>query len=215
MRNIVFFILLGLANFAFALDNDEQSQLEQRINELTDQIEQINHKNDVLAKKFENLSADMEFRFKELENKKAVATKTPEAASKKPADPKLAKQEYENAYGLLKEQRYEEAENALSEFLKAYPNSEYTGGAYYWLGESFMLRKRYDKAAVHYIQSFSKFPKNKKADISMLKLSAALNMLKKKKEACEMLGKLKAKNSSLSPVMQKLLQKELVQVGCK
>ena len=216
MIRIVLVTLLLVANLAYAEPVEQEelvtTDLETRVNELTDQIEQINHKNDILLKKLDALSADVEFRFKELESKnKAVKVE----AAKKPADPKLARSEFEQAYALLKEQKYEEAEVALAEFIKNYPSSEYTGGAYYWLGESFMLRKRYDKAAVNYIQSFSKFPKNNKADMSMFKLATALNMLGKKKEACEMLAKLKAKNVSLTPAMQKLLQKELGQNKCK
>ncbi len=205
-----------VSNIAYAeLNEDSVAHLEQRLNGLTDQIEQINHKYDLLLKKFDALATDVEFRFKELETKNKAAPIKAAEVTKKPTDSKLAKLEFEKAYTLLKEQRYEDAELALAEFIKIYPSSEYTGNAYYWLGESFMLRKRYDKAAVNYIQSFSKFPKNSKADLSILKLSSSLNALGKKKEACEMLAKLKAKNTSLSPSLQKLLQKELTQVGCK
>lgn len=216
MVKVALLVLLLLSDFVcLAQDaNDEMTiQLEQRLNDLTNQIEQINHKYNLLLKKFESLSADVEFRFKEIGDKKNI-TKVAEVI-KKPGDPKLAKIEFDNAYALLKEQKYQEAELALEGFLKSYPNNEYTGPAYYWLGESFILRKRYDKAAVNYILSFSKFPKNNKADLSMLKLYSALNKLGKKKEACDILAKLKVKMKSLSPPMQKLLQKEMTQGSCK
>jgi len=104
---------------------------------------------------------------------------------------------------------------ALSNFVKAYPKNEYTGNAYYWLAESFMIRKQYNKAAINYITSFNKFPQNSKADLSMLKLSSALTQIGKKKEACSTLKKLTAKKANLSSAMQKMLQKEISKSGCK
>lgn len=217
LKRICFIILFLMINLSFlAQASDEMMEnLQQRINDLTDQIEKINHKYDVLMKKFETLAADVEFRLKESEKNKINAEKTAEPVKKKSLDPKHAKLEFEKAYALIKDQQYNDAEQAFTEFVSSYPNSEYTGAAYYWLGESFMLRKRYDKAAINYIHSFSKFPKNAKADLSMLKLARALNMLGKKKEACSSLANLKAKNSSLSPAMQKLLARELAQLSCK
>lgn len=207
--------ILGLLLvYSATMQATDTDNLEQRINDLTDQLEKMNHKYDILVKKMDTLASDVEFRFKELEKNKATTAKTPET-TKKTADPKLAREEFNKAYTLIKEQEYENAEQAFIGFVNTYPNSEYTGAAYYWLGESFMLRKRYDKAAINYIQSFSKFPKNAKADLSMLKLAKALNMLGKKAEACSTLATLKAKNASLTPAMQKLLAKESAQIACK
>lgn len=214
MRKLILLLLITFSSIAYA--NDEMVyQLEQRINELTDKVEQLSHQNNILQKKLDSLAEDVEFRMKGLESKPKAESSAKTAASAKAADPKLSKVKFDEAYALLKEQKYGEAEVAFSDFLDAYPKSEYAGNAYYWLGESFMLRKRYDKAAVNYLQSFSKFPKNSKADLSILKLSSALHALGKKKESCAMLAKLKAKNASLTPTMQGLLKKELAKSGCK
>ncbi len=204
------FIISGLA---YAENDEAVAQLEQRINELTDKLEQLTHKNDILIKRLDVLAADVEYRFKAVDTHNLAQENQTKPV--KLGNPKQVKPEFDKAIALLKEQKYEEAEQALNIFVKAYPSSEYTGNAYYWLGESFMLRKKYDKAAINYILSFSKFPKNNKADLSMLKLSAALNMLGKKKESCSMLAKLKLKRDSLSPAMQKMLQKEINKTECK
>ncbi len=234
MNKLILLLLLVIANIAYADPSDSDdyvANLEQRVNELTDKLEQLVHQNDILQKKFDSLAKDVDFRVSELESKKRpaapVAVENDQESAKeeekiapkeepvKPGDPKLAKEQFEHAYTLLKEQRYEEAEVALNEFLKAYPKSEYSGNAYYWLGESFMLRKRYDKAAVNYLSSVSKFPKSSKADLSMLKLSMALNKLGKAKEACTILAKLKLKKDKLNPAATKLLEKELAKSSCK
>lgn len=214
MRKLIFLLIITFS--ALACADDMVYQLEQRINELTDKVEKLTHENDLLQQRIDSLSEDVDFRIKGLENKSSTTQKaTPPTKANKKTDPKLAKAQFDKAYDLLKNQKYSEAETALSNFISNYPKSEYTGNAYYWLGESFMLRKKYDKAAVNYLQSFNQFPKNSKADLSILKLSSALNALGKKKEACTMLDKLKAKNASLSTTMQKLLKKELSNNGCK
>ena len=180
MRKIIILLLIAISDIAYAND-DAVYNLEQRVNELTDKIEQLTHQNSVLQKKLDALAEDVEFRMKGLESKpKASAEKS--VAPAKAVDPKLSKIKFDEAYNMLKEQKYAEAETAFTEFLENYPKSEYAGNAYYWLGESFMLRKRFDKAAVNYLQSLTKFPKNSKADISTLKLYNALNALGKKKE---------------------------------
>jgi tol-pal system protein YbgF len=213
LRTILVLLLILTCNLSYAND-DSVAELEQRINELTDKIEQLTHKNDILLKKLDSLAADVEYRFKEAATHKPTGAQENVANRVKPGDPKQAKPDFDKALSLLKAQKYEEAEQALSAFVKAHPNSEYTGNAYYWLGESFMLVKKYDKAAINYILSFNKFPKNSKADLSMLKLSKALSALGKKKEACSTLAKLKLKKDTLSPVMQKMLQKEITKAEC-
>ena len=214
----VILLFVSTAIYAESFEDDVSNNTESTITELTDKVEKLEHKNKLLQKKIDALAADIDFRFKELEGK-AKQTSSKKSAAKaeavKPADPKLARVKFEKAYALIKEQNYEKAENAFALFIKEYPNNPYTGNAYYWMGESFMLRKKYDKAAVNYLQSFSKFPKNDKADLSMLKLSSALNILGQKKESCSILAKLKAKKTSLSSTIQKLLEKDLKQSGCK
>jgi tol-pal system protein YbgF len=215
MRKRIFIWLLFFANAALANDG-EIYHLEQRVNELTDKVEQLTHQNSILQKKMDALASDVEFRMKAVESKpKAAKSEEKQEKVTKSKDPNQIKKQFDDAYSLLQGQKYEEAETAFSEFVASYPKSEYTGNAYYWLGETFMLRKRYDKAAVNYIMSFDKFPKNNKADLSMLKLSTALKNLGKKKEACATLAKLKAKKDKLSASMQKLLAKELSNSGCK
>ena len=212
IRIITVFLTIIIANIAYAETDDLVVNLEQRINELTNQLEQLTHKNDLLLKKLDSLAEDIEYRIKMLE--KQNPNQTQQVKKTKVTDPKQIKEAFDKALGLLKAQRPLEAEQALDSFAKTYPNSEYTGNAYYWLGESFMSRKKYDKAAINYILSFNKFPKNNKANLSMLKLFSALNALGKKKEACAVLTKLKLKTNSLSPTLKTMLQKEVNKAKC-
>lgn len=210
-------LLLFLVSSVASAENEDYTNLEQRINELTDKLEQLTHKNDILQKKFDALAEDVEFRFKQQQTTKTtpIENKQPAQETAVKKDPKNAKEDFDAALKLLKEQNYAAAEQALSSFVKSYPNSEYTGNAYYWLGESFLLRKKYEKAAINYIMSFNKYPKNNKADLSMIKLVTSLNILGKKKEACTTIAKIRAKKTVLSPALQKMFEKEIKKADCK
>jgi tol-pal system protein YbgF len=211
IRKTIILLIILAAKISCANEDDAIMQLQQRINDLTNKIEQLEHKNDLLSKRIESLATDIDYRFRESGSKNQPA----KTATVAPGDPKKAKTQFETAINQLKAGKYAQAEQDLSIFVKAYPKSEYTGNAYYWLAESFMLRKKFDKAAINYITSFNKFSKNSKADLSMLKLGTALNGLGKTKEACATLKKLTTKKSSLSQTMQKMLQKEVIRIGCK
>jgi tol-pal system protein YbgF len=75
-------------------------------------------------------------------------------------------------------------------FLQKYPDSNFAQNAVFWYGETFYLRSIFDKAALHYLQGYKKYPKGIKAADSLLKLSFSLAHLNKNKEACIMLDKL-------------------------
>lgn len=216
---IIAFIFLCFAINANANDIDEQlNMLEQRINEITNKNEQLTHEYEVLSKKLDSLAEELNSRIKKLEDSKISPEPKLSPAKdmvEKPANPQMAKAKFDAAFQLIAEEKYAEAEQAFIEFIKKYPTNEYTGSAYYWLGETYALRKKYDKAAINYIQSFNKFPKNSKADISMLKLAITLNQLGKNKEACLTLTKLNVRAKLLSPALQKLLKKESAKITCK
>lgn len=100
------------------------------------------------------------------------------------------KQEYDSALSLLKDGKYDEAEEKFASFVEKYPDSRLKSNAMFWHAETFFHRNNYDKAAVQYLKSYKFQPKGAKAADSLLKLSIVLGELKKKKEACAILDKL-------------------------
>lgn len=209
-KNFIFFLII-ITSFIANAETEDYTALEQRINQLTYKIEQLEHNNAVLEKKIESLTKAPGKK----QTEDIVETEAEERKVNSIKKTSGAKEEFEIALSALKEQNYKEAEALFTKFVKNHPKSEYTGESYYWLGESFALRKKYDKAAVNYIMSFNKFPKNSKADLSMLKLVSALNSLGKNKEACSTLAKLEAKKKSLDSTTQKLLLREMKKASCK
>lgn len=100
------------------------------------------------------------------------------------------KQDYDIALALLKEGKFQEAQQKFSEFISNHPKSKLQSNANFWYAESFYRQGTYNKAAIHYLQGYKQYPKGAKAADSLLKLSYTLNTLGKGKEACSMLDKL-------------------------
>ena len=103
---------------------------------------------------------------------------------------KEPKDVYQRAYNMLSKGNYEAAEVAFIEFIKNYSNHSLTSNAYYWLGESFYVRKKYIQAAQNFAAGYKKFPKGSKASAQLLKLGISLYALNKNKEACSTFAKL-------------------------
>src|SRR5579883_3478430 len=56
-------------------------------------------------------------------------------------------EQYNYAFGLLRQANYPAAEQALRSFIQHYPNDPLAGNAQYWLGETYYVRKDYNNAA--------------------------------------------------------------------
>jgi tol-pal system protein YbgF len=103
---------------------------------------------------------------------------------------KEPKDVYQRAYNMLSKGNYEAAEVAFIKFIKNYSDHSLTSNAYYWLGESFYVRKKYIQAAQNFAAGYKKFPKGSKASAQLLKLGISLYALNKNKEACSTFAKL-------------------------
>jgi tol-pal system protein YbgF len=101
------------------------------------------------------------------------------------------KQQYDYATALItKEQNFSEAERALKAFIAAHPTDGLTPNAYYWLGETYYVRKDYQQAAFTFAEAFQKYPKAQKSPDSLFKLGMSLSQLNQTKEACTAYGRL-------------------------
>jgi len=94
------------------------------------------------------------------------------------------KQQYDFAFGLLRQANYDKAELALQEFVKSNPKDKLASNARYWLGETYYVRAAYVQAAEVFLEGYQADPKGTKAPDSLLKLGMSLSGLDKKREAC-------------------------------
>jgi len=98
--------------------------------------------------------------------------------------------QYNYAFGLLRQANYPAAEQALRSFIQRYPNDSLAGNAQYWLGETYYVRKDYNSAAAVFAEGYQKYPKGGKAADNLLKLGMALGQLGQKTDACRALARL-------------------------
>jgi tol-pal system protein YbgF len=77
--------------------------------------------------------------------------------------------DYQAAFNLLKEGKYEEAATALQSFVAAYPQHELASNAQYWLGEAHYVRRNYAEALAAFEGVVQNYPNARKMPDALLK----------------------------------------------
>jgi tol-pal system protein YbgF len=95
-----------------------------------------------------------------------------------------ASEQYNVAFGLLKQAEYPAAEEALKTFITRYPKDPLAGSAQYWLGETYYARGKYTEAASAFAEGYKNYPKGVKAPDDLLKLAMSLARADQKQNAC-------------------------------
>ena len=190
------------------------SQLEELMAQMTSQFEEVSHQLEKLQEDMKKMNTDVDFRFSELQKTEPVTPSAPEPQEPKKEKPKDAQTAYEEAYDLLKMLKYDQAEDALKDFLTTYPEHELAGNAQYWLGETYYVRRQYEKAAVAFATGFKNYKRSSKRADNLLKLGLSMQQLNKKKEACTAFNNLKKEFPDASELILSRAQKESKELGC-
>lgn len=127
---------------------------------------------------------------------------------------------YDYALALLNEKEYARAEAALNKFIKAHPKHALVVNAQFWIGETYLLRKEYKQAALHFAKSYKTYKATKgdtktakgkqasaKAPEALVKLAISLKALGKKKEAAATLAQLHKEFPQLPKNIQRMAEK--------
>ena len=77
---------------------------------------------------------------------------------------------YQAAFELLKEQRYEPAAMAFQQFLISFPDSQLADNALYWLAESYFVTGQFENALKQFQVVISRFPRSRKVPDALLKI---------------------------------------------
>jgi len=99
---------------------------------------------------------------------------------------------YTKAFNLTKDKRFPEAIAAFNQMLVSYPNGEYAGNAYYWLGEMYRATSAPEKARQSFAQVVNQFPTNAKVSDAMYKLGVVYNELGDRAKALEYLKRVQS-----------------------
>ena len=122
---------------------------------------------------------------KPLESEKSASTKEipPEPKGSSAGIGDLYKDAYETFYrGDL-----EGARRKFEAFLKQYPNTELSDNAQFWIGETYYLKKDYEKAILEYEKAIVKYPEGDKIPAAMFKQALSFLELNDKTNARNLL----------------------------
>lgn len=123
-------------------------------------------------------------------------------------------EQYRHAFGLLRETRYGEAEQALQAFLERHGDHELAGNAQYWLGETYYVRGNYNNAAVTFAEGFQEYPESGKAPDNLLKLGMSLGEIDRVEDACGIFAELQNRYPQAPSNILQRAEREEQRLGC-
>lgn len=125
-----------------------------------------------------------------------------------------AREEYDQAYGLVLQKDYEAAEMGMRRFLQSFPRDRLAPDAVYWLGESYYQRQRHREAAEQFLKVSTDYPRAGKAPDSLVRLAASLNALGAREQACATLSEVGRKYPNASQNVRAGVEREQRRARC-
>ena len=99
---------------------------------------------------------------------------------------------YSYAYDMLVRENFIEAEKSFKAFIGEHPDDPLASNAYYWLGETYYVQKKFQLASISFARGFKNFPKGNKAIDQLFKLALTFMNLGKNEDACAAFSKLES-----------------------
>lgn len=155
----------GLANLT-----QDVSALERRVDELQGNDETLSYNAQTTAERQRNLYADLDARIVALETSLRAAQGGSLRDGELPVPGGTDKDNYQAAFELLKEQKYEQAATAFANFLQQFPGSDLAHNAQYWLAETFYATKEFDTAVAAFETVVADYPDSTKVPDALLKM---------------------------------------------
>ncbi|MDH3620858.1 MAG: tol-pal system protein YbgF [Gammaproteobacteria bacterium] len=172
--------------------------LERRNDEVQGRIETLEHGTETTADRQRQLYADLDARIQELESALSARSSVGvmEGGTLSPGQLPVPggsdRDNYQAAFELLKEQRYEPAAMAFQQFLVTYPDSELADNAQYWLAESHYVTQKFDEALTEFEVVINDYPRSRKVPDALLKVGYCNYELKRWNVAREALRRVQA-----------------------
>jgi tol-pal system protein YbgF len=94
---------------------------------------------------------------------------------------------YRDAYETFQKGDLEGARRKFEAFLKQYPNTELSDNAQFWIGETYYLKKDFEKAILEYEKAIAKYPEGDKIPAALFKQALAFLELGDKTNARSLL----------------------------
>lgn len=147
---------------------------------------------------------------------KQGAAATPQAplVAEAPDETLSPQEQYDEAFSLLRQAKYEDAEKAFKDFIDKNPKDKMIDNAKYWHAETLYVRGKFAEAAVGFADAYQQNPQGAKAPDSLLKLAMTLGALNKPKDACTALGQLAAKYPNANSNVKTRAAEERTKLKC-
>lgn len=162
-------------------------QLQRDVQQLRGELEVQNHALKEMRRRQKELYLDTDRRLRQLEaaptvpaanlaapaEEMSASDVTPGAVAAMPppvASGQGEKAAYDMAYALLNDRRYPDAARAFGQFVTAYPESDYTDNARYWLGETWLVMGEHKNAMDAFVELVKMHPDSDKLPGARLKI---------------------------------------------
>ena len=206
------------------------SNLEEQIRELNGKLEEAEFNSRSVSDKLDSVVADIEFRLNALEksvkdepkkinesklqDESGLVSKVEKTSEDLTLDLTDSISGYDKAFSYLRKSEYERAEVEFKNFIAHNKGIDLISNAYYWLGETYYVRKNYEQSAVHFLKGYQELPKGNKASDNLMKLAMSLGKLGKKQEACATFAKMLKEFSKVEDSVKKKVGEEKALLKC-
>lgn len=120
--------------------------------------------------KLNNIVARIDYLEKVLEVERKETAGVGNGAGEASPSAKVDKEKtYSDAYRAFKNGEYGKAREEFQEFLKAFPDSEYSDNAQFWVGECYYFEGKYEKAILEYEKVIKNYSEGNKVPNALLK----------------------------------------------
>ena len=153
-------------------------QLQAELQSIRNDVETLQHETEMVGQRQRELYLDIDGRLQGIEKAAlaaaagaaAVYAGTALAPGQLPLPGGSDRENYDAAFELLKEGRYEEAASAFEQFMAVYPDSVLMDNAQYWLAETHYVTQDYVAALPAFQKVISNYPESRKVPDALLKI---------------------------------------------
>ncbi|MGD0919845.1 MAG: tol-pal system protein YbgF [Thermodesulfobacteriota bacterium] len=148
-------------------------------------LEERNKAQEEKIREMEERLKGLEGEIKQVESEKSSATQ--EVLSEPKGVSAAMGDLYKDAHETFQKGDIEGARRKFEVFLKQYPNTELSGNAQFWIGETYYQKKDFEKAILEYEKAITKYPESGKIPAALFKQALAFLELGDKTNARNLL----------------------------
>ncbi len=160
------------------LANQALLEMSRQIEVLTGELRNLRGEFDQLQHELERARTQQRDQYVDLDTRLRAA-EAALAAAQSALPPGGPEAEYQAAFNLLKEGKYDEAATALRDFVARHPQHELAPNALYWLGEAHYVQRDYPAALAAFESLLRDYPGTRKAPDALLKAGYSQQELKR------------------------------------